>query len=145
MCVDTHRTYSYWLGILYSALHPPFRALGSFANLDKTNIPNGATGFKIVREWVKSACYDPNYKSVPVDRSMEWFMVLCTLAFDLDRENAQSFVPYTPLYTSMYEEGDLIVQNFVTFSDAKKNRSLTCGSSCLRCVRLDARLYIHPF
>ena len=85
--------------MLYSALHPPFRRLGSFANLDIASIPEGDDGFRIVREWAEDVCCDLGCDfPEPVDRSRHRFMVACTLAFDLDRENTRDFVPHLPMY-----------------------------------------------
>jgi len=145
MCANTHQTYSYWLGILYSALHPPIQRLGSPANLDLASTAEGAGGFRIVREWVRCVCHGLRYNFPgPVDRFGQWFMVACTLAFDLDRENAPSFVPRTPVYSSTLwpqtlfrGEGSFIVRDFVSFLTAKGFHSLAFGSLYLRCVRWD--------
>ena len=66
-------------------------------------------------------------------------MVACTLAFDLDKENAQYFVPRTPMYKSTLwprllfrGEGNFIVRDFVTFVTAKAHHSLALGSLYLR-------------
>ena len=62
-------------------------------------------------------------------------MVACTLAFDLDRENAHYFIPRAPVYKSTLwpqplfrGEGNFIVQDFVTFLATKVGHSLTSGS-----------------
>jgi len=145
---------SYWLRKFYSALHPPFQTLGSFANLDIGGIPEAADGFRIVREWVQYTCLDlQDIPSGPVDRFRQWFTVACTLAFDLDRENAQAFVPCAPMYESTLwpqspssEVGVLVVQDFVEFLTAKAYHSLDSGLSYLRWVsRWDAWVLLHPF
>ena len=154
--MDAHQTRSYWLGILYSALHPPLQRLGSFANLEVARIPEGADGFKIVREWVEDVCCDLGYnKSGPADRSRQWFMVACTLTLDLDRENALDFVPYLPMYRSTLcpqsvycGEGELIVEDFVAFITAEVDQGdelLTFGSSYLRCVQRYAWIHLNLF
>ena len=127
----------YWLGILYSVLHPPFQRLGSSANLGIVSIPEGANGFRIVREWTRSVCHDHNYNSGPVNPIAQWFTVACVLAFDLDKENARNFVPRVPLYRSAREEGNSTIQDLITFLTAKVYQSLTYGSSYLRCVWRD--------
>lgn len=128
--------------MLYSALHPSFHRLGSFANLDISRIPEGDDCFRIVQEWVRDACNDLNdVSSKSVDRSRQQFVVACTLAFDLDRENALSFVYRAPMYKSgrwpqspFREAGKLIVQDLVAFLIAKDRLSLTFGLSYLRCA-----------
>lgn len=131
--------------MLYSALHPPYQRLGSFANLDIARIPGGADGFRVVRECVQYVCYDLRYnppRPPDVDRFGQRFMVACLLAFDLDRENARKFVPRTPIYRwtlwpqrLFRREGNFIVQDFVAFATAKLHHSLTFGTLYLRCVR----------
>ena len=128
---------SYWLGILYSVLHPPYQKLGSFANLDIAKIPKGADGFRIVRERARHVCYELWYsppRPPDVDRFGQRFMVACTLAFDLDRKNARYFLPRTPMYTSTLwpqslfrGEGNFIVQDFVAFLTARAHRLLAFG------------------
>ena len=87
---------SYWLGILYSALHPPFQRLGSVANLGIVSVPEGTEGFKIAREWAQDVCCNLGYNpQEPQDRFRQWFTIACMLAFDLDRENARDYVPRT--------------------------------------------------
>ena len=143
MRVDTHQKRSYWLGALYSALHPPSQRLGSLANLNIDNIPDGAHGLRVVREWVRYVCCDPKYNDVlePTDRFKHWFMVACTLAFDLDRENAWEFVPSTRMckktlwpQTLSREEVDPTAQESVAFVTAESYDLLIFGSAYLRCV-----------
>jgi hypothetical protein len=69
-------------------------------------------------------------------------MVACTLAFDLDRENARNSVPRTPVYRSILWPGslprggvDFNAQDIVAFITAKGFDLLTVGSSYLRCVQ----------
>lgn len=91
--------------------------LGSLANLDVSRIPEGDDGFRIVQRWARDACTDPdNVSSKSMDRSRQCLMVASTLAFDLDRENAPSFVRNAPM-------------EFLIFED---DLSLTLGSSYLR-------------
>ena len=138
--MDAHYLPSYWLGILYSALHPPFQRLGSFANLDVSRIPEGDDGFRIVQRWVRDACDDlDDVSSKSVDRSRRYFIVACTLAFDLDRGNALTFIGGTPMYRSrnwpqspFLEAGEHIIQDFVAFFMAKDELSLYLGVSYLR-------------
>ena len=126
---------------MYAALHPSFQRLGSFANLGIVSIPEGATGFRIVQEWVRSVCGDLGHNpSGPMDR--QWFMVACTLAFDLDRENARNYVPHSSVYRStlwpqsLSRNGvDFSAQDSVAFVTAKAYDLFTFGSSYLRCVR----------
>jgi hypothetical protein len=121
--------------------------LGSLANLDINNVPDGAEGLKIVRKWVQDACCDPKYNAPePTDRDRfeQWFTVACTLAFDLDRDNARDFVPRTrafggiswPLPLSR-KKVDSTAQDFLAFLTAEAHDSLSSGSSYLRCVRRD--------
>ena len=104
------------------------------ANLDISNIPDGADGLRIVRDWVQSVCRESDCYSGPVDRFRQWFIVAGTLAFDLDREHARSSITRTSLYKLTCEKYP-IVQDFVAFLTAEARRSLTCGSLYLRCVR----------
>ena len=165
MRVDAHRVYSYWLEILHSALHPPLPRLGSLANLDFSKIPEGADGLRVAREWIQDVCTDSNCDpSDPVDR--RHFMVASTLAFDLDRENAQEFVPRARIYTStrklektyisldsrhviprtsMNKEVNSVMQDFIAFLIAEPRHLLASGSSYLRCVRWNVRPHVHPF
>lgn len=149
--MDTHQPYSCWLGILYSALHPPFHRLGSFAELNVARIPEADDGFRIVQQMVRDAC-DEKVNDTLADRSRQWFTVACTLALDLDRRNALSFIHRAPAYRSgklpqsqFCEEGDQvttrpIVQDFVAFLGANGDLSLTSGSSYFRCARLSTRV-----
>jgi len=114
------------------------------ANLNIANIPNGADGLKIVREWVQSVCYNSECYPGPVDRFRQWFTVAGTLAFDLDRENARYSITRTPLYKLTHERGP-IAQDYITFLTAKVRHSLTRGSLYLRCVWEDIRVHIDPF
>ena len=139
--------------------------LGSLANLDFSKIPEGADGLRIAREWIQDVCNDNNCDpSDPVDR--QHFMVACTLAFDLDRKNAQDFVPSTPMYAStrklektyisldsrhviprrrMNEEVNSVMQDFIAFLTAERDYLLASGASCLQCVWGDAWFHAHPF
>ena len=69
-------------------------------------------------------------------------MVACTLALDLDRENARNYVPRTPMYRStLWPESlsrrgvDFSAQDSVAFVTAKAHDLFTFGSSYLRYVR----------
>jgi hypothetical protein len=115
-------------------------------NVDIDELPNGADGLRIVREWVQYVCCDPKYNDVPepTDRFRQCFMVACTLAFDLDREDAWDFVPYTQMCKKTLwpqplrrarEEVDPTAQDFVAFVTAESYDLLTFGSEYLRCVR----------
>jgi len=131
--------------MLYSALHPPLRGLGSFANLDVDSIPEGSDGFRIAREWAQDVCceleyYDYDSEGPDADRLRRQFMVACTLAFDLDRENSRKFVPSLPMYKSKWTplwpqslslEGSFVVEDFVGFITTKARGLLTFGSSYL--------------
>jgi len=71
-------------------------------------------------------------------------MVACTLAFDLDRENAWDFVPNTQMcketlwpQTLSREEVDPTAQESVAFLTAESYDLLVFGSAYLRCVRRD--------
>ena len=114
------------------------------ANLDIVSIPDGADGLRIVRKWVQSISSDSNHYPGPVDRFEQWSIVASTLAFDLDRENAQSSITRTSLYRLTHER-DPTAQDFVMFLTAEVRDSLTCGSSYLQCVWKDMRLHVHPF
>jgi len=118
--------------------------LGSLANVDISNIPNGADSLGIVREWVKSVSSDSNRYPGPVDRFRQWFIVAGTLAFDLDRENARSSITRTSLYR-LTRERDPIVQDYITLLTAETGDSLTCGSLYLWYVRDDMWVHVHPF
>lgn len=117
--------------------------LGSLANLDVASLPKGDDSFRIVRERLRYVCYELEYNSLgPVDHFGQWFMVVCTLAFDIDRENARHFVPRAPMCGSTLwpgspsrGEGSFIVQDFIAFVTAKAHHSLAFGSLYLRCVR----------
>lgn len=112
------------------------------ANLDISKIPEGADGLRIVREWVKQVCYELRYrppKPPGVDHFGQQLMVVCALAFDLDRDNAQNFLPRTPIYGSTLwprplfrGEGNFIVQDFVAFLVAEVRYSLALGALYLR-------------
>ena len=148
---------SYWLRVLYSALHPPSQRLGSFANLDVDSIPGGADGLRVVREWAQDVCHELGYdrdSQAPIDRFRQSFMVACTLALDLDRENARDFVPRLPMYKSketplwpqsLLRGEDFIMEDFVGFITAEARGLLTFGSSYLRCVWWDISICVHPF
>ena len=137
---------------MYSALHPPSQRLGSFANLNIASIPGGDEGFRIVREWVQDVCRELGYKlPEPVDRSRQWFMIACTLAFDLDREDAWDYVPRMPMYKPTLwpqslsnREVDFFEQDFVAFVTAEGYDLLTFGSSYLRCVQQDTQTHTYP-
>ena len=72
-------------------------------------------------------------------------MVACTLAFDLDRENAQDYVPRLPMYKSVLDLTPLWsqspsrvenpIQDFVAFVTVESHGLLNFGSLYLRCVR----------
>ena len=120
--------------------------LGSLANLDIDSIPDGADSFGIVQEWVRDVYCELGYNlPEPVDRSKQWFMVACTLAFDLDREDSQDYIPRTPKYRSAFwpqhlsrTEVDFTEQDFVAFVTAEAKELLIFGSWYLRCVRRDS-------
>jgi len=114
------------------------------ANLDIANIPDGADGLKIVREWVESVCYESDCYPGPVDRFRQWFTVAGTLAFDLDRENARYYITRTPLYRLMHEKSP-IAQDYTTFLTAEARDSLARGSLYLRWVWEDMRIHVHSF
>ena len=114
------------------------------ANFDIADIPSGADGLRVVREWVRYICCDLEYNDVPepTDRFRQWFMVAYTLAFDLDRENARDFFPRKRLFSdipwplaSSRKKVDPATQDFLAFVTAEARNSLTSGSSYLRCVQ----------
>ena len=116
------------------------------ANLDIANIPDGADGLRVVGEWAQYVCCDPKFNDVsePTDRVKQWFMVACTLAFDLDRDDAWEFVPYTRMCKKTLwprslsrEKVDPTDQDFVAFVTAEWYNLLVFGSVYLRCVRRD--------
>lgn len=142
--VNPDYTQSYWLGTLYSALHPPLHRLGSHANLDPTRMPEGVDGFRIVREWVRFACDGLKYSSKPPELVYNehfgpQFMVACTLAFDLDRENARYLVPGTRMHRwsiwprcLVREGGFFVVRDFVAFARGEVDGALALGYFFLR-------------
>lgn len=129
-------------------LHPPFQTLGSIAKRAIATVPETSTGLGVVRNWVQRACRQLNYPSPEhVDHFRQFFVVLCTLAFDLGRNVARKFVPHTPMYRSKLWPGspfrgaeNLIVQDFVAFLNANRFDSLTLGTSYLQCVLQDTWL-----
>jgi hypothetical protein len=113
-------------------------------------MPGGTGCFRIVRKWVGYACRDlEDTPSEPVGCSK--FMIACTLAFDLDREKAWSFVQCAPMYKSTQwpqsasREAGTLVQDFVEFLTAEDRRSLTFGLSYLRCARQVTWVRVHQF
>ena len=65
-------------------------------------------------------------------------MVACTLAFDLDRENARYLIPGTRMYRwnlwprcLVREGGHFIVRDFVAFARGEVDQTLTLGYSFL--------------
>ncbi|KAI6165387.1 hypothetical protein EDD17DRAFT_225222 [Pisolithus thermaeus] len=46
-----------WIAHLYEAFFPPFRAQGSLANLDWSNIEGAHDGIQVTRNWVRGAIY----------------------------------------------------------------------------------------
>ena len=117
--------------------------LGSLAKLAILKIPETSAGLKVVRNWVQRICQELDDNSPEqVDRFRQLFVVVCTLAFDLGRDDARKFVSRTPMYKSklwpvspFHGAGNLIAQDFVSFFTAKRRDSLTLGSSYLQCVR----------
>ena len=103
-------------------------------------------GFRIVREWVWFLCDGLQHSSSPPDLVYNeyftpQFMVGCTLAFDLDRENAMDYVPRTRMYrwnlwprSLVREGGHFVVREFVTFARGEAYNSLNLGSLFLRYV-----------
>jgi len=118
--------------------------LGSLANVDISNILNGADGLGIVREWVKSVSSDSDRYPGPVDRFRQRFIVASTLAFDLDRKNARSSITSTSLYR-LTRGRDPILRDYITLLTAEVGNSLTCGSLYLWYVRDDMWVHVHPF
>lgn len=105
-------------------------------------MPENATGLWVVRNWAQRLCNQLN-NGFPerVDHSTQIFVAVCTLAFDLGKNDAQQFVPRTRMYRSRLWPvspfrgmGKLIVQDLVAFLSAKGRDSLTLGTSYLRCV-----------
>ena len=149
MCVAAFLTliyidqkYRYWLRKLYLTLHPPFHALGSIAKHAIAEVPETSAGLGVVRNWVRRACEQLKYPSPgQADRFRQYFVFLCTLAFDLGRNEARKFIPRTPMYRSkVWPESPFcgaenpIVQDFVKFLSASRSDSLTLGASYLQCV-----------
>lgn len=82
-------------------------------------------------------------------------MVACTLAFDLDRENARYLVPSTRMHRwnlwprcLVREGGYFIVRDFVAFAKGEVDEMLTLGYLFLRYIWLNTQLLniplIHP-
>jgi len=68
-------------------------------------------------------------------------MAACTLAFDLDRENARILIPGTPMHRWTQwprcltrEGGHSVVRDFIAFAKAEADDSLASGYFFLRCV-----------
>lgn len=130
---------------MYSALHPPLHRLGSHANLDLTKIPEAVDGFRIVREWVWVVCDGLRHTNPPEfvynEHFGPQFMVACTLAFDLDRENAIDYVPRTRFYRwgrwprcLIREGGYFVVEDLVNFARGEADNALASGSWFLQYV-----------
>lgn len=138
---------------MYSALHPPLHRLGSYANLDFTKIPGAADGFRIVRESVRIVCDRLKYSSDPPELAYNehfgpQFMVACTLAFDLDRENARYLIPGTRMHRwnlwprcLVREGGYFIVRDFVAFAKGEVDKSLDLGYFFLRYVCSNTQIH----
>ena len=147
---------SYWLGILYSALHPPLHRLGSHANLDLTRIPESAVGFRIAQTWVRYVCDGLKFSSKPPELVYNeyfgpQFMVACALAFDLDRENARYLVPRTRMHRwNMWPHclvrkgGHYIVRDLVAFAKGEVDDSLTLGHWYLQYVYQNVHTHRTP-
>ena len=111
-------------------------------NLDSARIPEGNDGLRIVREWAQDVCSDlGNNSSESKSHHRRWFMVACTLAFDLDWESNWDFVPHTPMYRrtlwprSLSDQGVVFdAQDAVAFVTAEAYELLTFGSLFLRYV-----------
>lgn len=133
---------------MYSALHPPLHRLGSCANLDLTRIPEAAGGFRIVRYWVWFVCdrlglwHNPSLPDLVYNEYFgPQFMVACTLAFDLDRENAKAYLPRTRMHRwnlwphcLVREGGHFVVREFTIFARGEADNALTLGSLFLQYV-----------
>lgn len=134
--------------MFYSALCPPIRRLGSLNSLDLRKIPDGKQSMDTIREWTWYACKDLRF-SVPPP-SFEYnayfipdFMATCTLAYDLDFNNAVVYVP--EMRVCHYEErlpscltrdGKYsIVRDFVQFLQYKSPYALHAGYNFMQYVR----------
>ena len=110
-------------------------------------------GFRIVREWVRFVCDGLKYSSNPPELVYNehfgpQFMVACTLAFDLDRENARYLVPGTRMHRwnlwprrLVREGGYFIVRDFVAFAKGDLDQTLTLGYFFLRYVWLNIQVH----
>ena len=149
--VYTNQTYSYWLKVLYSTLHPPLQSLGSLAKLAIARIPETFVGLGVVQNWVRCVSHDLNNSSPwQADCFRRLSVVVCTLAFDFGRKDARNFVPRAPIYKSKLwpispfrGAGNLIVQDLVAFLTAEDGDSLTLGLSYLRYGLRDVSKLIH--
>ena len=117
--------------MLYSTLHPPFQGLGSLAKAAVASMLRSSPDLRVVQRWIHRVCEGLNSNSPgQLVHFRQLFMVACTLAFDIGREDAREFLPRAP----MFEHGDFVIQNFVRFLAAEGSDSLALGSSYLKCV-----------
>lgn len=138
----------HWVGVLYSILHPPLPKLGSIATLNLGNTPESMEGLRVLREWVWQACNKLSF-STPLPRIqyietfIPEFMSVCTMAYDLDFERAEVYVPRTrmcgdgewPLRLTrpgLRGEKHFIVRDFVLFLQGGPPHSLILGTLYLR-------------
>jgi len=101
----------------------------------------------IVREWTWYACKDLKFNLPPPsfgynDHFIPDFMATCTLAYDLDINEAMVYVPETQVYHSkkrpppclIRDGGYSIVQDFVRFLQYKSPWSLRAGYNFMQYV-----------
>lgn len=140
----------HWIGVLYSALHPPLQRLGSIATLDLGDTPETTEGFRVLREWVWQACDRLRFSTLPpqvqyINTFIPQFMPLCTMAYDFDFERARAYVPRTrmcgdgrwPLCLTrpgLADDRHFVVRDFVQFLRGDVHHSLILGTLYLRWV-----------
>jgi hypothetical protein len=151
---------SFWVRKLYQTLNPPVPALGSWAYVNPTALPESQRAFEILRSWCRDIL--ASYSGKREEQELSRIYQVADLSFHLDRQTATSYVHTSELvqrlrHQDVFQRGGsiftipellgaldashpwclwagLLFVKFVPFPDAFINRStLTTRKACFGC------------
>ncbi|KAJ7630373.1 hypothetical protein FB45DRAFT_915319 [Roridomyces roridus] len=120
----------YWISRLYSALYPSFYRLGSASSLDLSSIPEADEAFPVVKEWIRSWCYQ--FSFLPEIKFLSNLSQVARLGFELDPKSAMSYMMQSPvmrLKPTIYKRrGDnYIVGELLQSLELREQASISAG------------------
>ncbi|KAI6011661.1 hypothetical protein BKA83DRAFT_630943 [Pisolithus microcarpus] len=117
-----------WIAHLYEAFFPPFRAQGSLANFDWSNIEGADDGVRVTRNWVHGAIYslDPRTSTDFLTDLLRLIKLGSIFGVGDALQHANCVQRYRP--KTLLRHGDrYVVKDVVDFVQSSAERSISAG------------------